>query len=125
MAHTLLVYWICCASNKEVDMAHHTNNWNDFRDRYRKDWETSYPNRDWNQVEHGYRYGWESAQDSRWSGRSSFAEVESDLRQGWGTYDRSMHQPSAGTQMEHAWEDFKDSVRHGWERAKQEFRERT
>jgi hypothetical protein len=104
-------------------MAHRTNNWDDFQDRYRTDWEASNPNQNWSQVEHGYRYGWESAQDARWSGRSSFGDVENDLRQGWGAYDRGMHQPSTGTQMEHAWEYFKDSVQYGWERAKQEFRD--
>lgn len=99
--------------------------WNDVRDSHRADWERNNPGQSWDSTEHGYRYGWEAAQNPRWSGHSSFTDAESDLRQGWSDYDRNAHSSSSGTQMEHAWDDFKDSVRHGWERAKQEFRSHT
>jgi hypothetical protein len=104
-------------------MTHHTRHWEDFRDTYRSDWEASNPNRTWDAFEPGYRYGWESAQDERFRSHSSFMDAENDLRSGWSDYDRNYRGESTATQMERNWEDFKDSVRHGWERAKQEFRE--
>ena len=105
-------------------MARDTNRWEDYHDRYRSDWETANPNSTWDRAEHGYRYGWESAQDTRWGDRS-YSEVESDLQRGWSDYDRDLHTSSGSSEGGHAWDDFKDSVRQGWERAKQEFRERT
>jgi hypothetical protein len=100
--------------------------WNDVRDSHRSDWERNNPGKRWdNNVEHGYRYGWESGQDQRFGQHRSFDDAEGDLRQGWTDYDHTTHGSDTGTQLEHAWDDFKDSVRHGWERAKQEFTRRT
>ena len=103
-------------------MADRTNRWEDYRDRYRTDWEGANSGRSWDETEHGYRYGWESAQDQRFSGRD-YGDIENDLQQGWSDYDSRYHTNTSGTQMEHGWDNFKESVRHGWERAKQEFRE--
>jgi hypothetical protein len=103
-------------------MTQHRYRWEEYRDRYRTHWEGSYPNRTWTEVESGYRYGWESALDERYRGRS-YADIEPDLQRGWRDYDRRVSGTTMGTQVERSWEHFKDSVRHGWERAKQEFRD--
>jgi hypothetical protein len=102
-------------------MTFQTERWDDYADQYRTDWERMNPNRRWDDVEHGYRYGWEAAMTERYHGRS-YADVESDLRRGWSAYDRGAHTSSAATQLEHAWEDVKDTVRDGWEKAKAQFR---
>ena len=98
--------------------------WEDYRDQYRTDWERENPGRRWDDTEHGYRYGWESALSDQYSGRE-YSDVESDLQRGWSDYSRGSTTTGAGTQVEHAWDNFKDSVRHGWERAKREFRQNT
>jgi hypothetical protein len=103
-------------------MAHQTHRWENYRDQCRTEWQHTNPNRNWDDAEHGYRYGWESALNERYRGRS-YTDVESDLQRGWRDYDRNLHTSDTGTQLEHTWEDFKDSVRMGWERAKQEFRD--
>ncbi|HEX6292608.1 MAG TPA: hypothetical protein VFZ66_25720 [Herpetosiphonaceae bacterium] len=102
-------------------MTQHNYRWEDYSDQYRTDWERSNPNRPWNDIEHGYRYGWQSAMDDRYRGRS-YTDIESDLQRGWNDYDRT-YRTSTGTQMERTWDDFKDTVRQGWERAKQQFRD--
>ena len=103
-------------------MANSTYRWDDYREQYRTDWERANPGRNWSDVEHGYRYGWESALNDRDRSRA-YGDVESDLQRGWGDYDRGLHTSSTGAQAGHAWDDLKDTVRHGWERAKQQFRD--
>ena len=116
----------------------------DYRDTYRSDWETRYgQNKPWQEHERGYRYGWEAAHDDRYSGRQ-FQDVESDLQSGWNDYssryDRDFgdqfsgstgkdypgkHQThtsgahdSVGGKINHHWENFKDTVREGFDRAR-------
>ena len=103
-------------------MTDRTIRWEDYQDRYRTEWEAANPNRSWDETELGYRYGWESAQDPRFRGRE-YAATERDLQQGWSDYDRRFSTNSSGTQLERGWDNFKESVRQGWERAKQEFRD--
>lgn len=113
---------LCAEHTKDVGMADRTNRWEDYRDRYCTDWEGANPGRSWDETEHSYRYGWESAQDQRFSGRN-YADVENGLQQGWSDYDIRYHINTSGTLMERGWDNLKDNVRHGWERAKQEVRD--
>ena len=116
----------------------------DYQDTYRSDWESRYgQNKPWQQHERGYRYGWEAGQDDRFRGKQ-FQDAESDLQSGWSDYasrsDRDFgdtlsgstgkdypgkHQThsidahdSVGGKINHAWENFKDTVREGFERAR-------
>lgn len=59
------------------------------------------------QYEPAYRYGYTLATDDRYAGRD-WRDVEDDARLYWTNY----HADSP-------WENFKDAVRHGWERVKQ------
>jgi hypothetical protein len=105
-----------------------TRNWRDYQDTYRSDFEQRYgTNRSWDEYGPAYRYGWESAYDDRFRNRE-FSDAERDLERDFSDrYDRfanehrghamSDHQ-SFGGKMEHAWENFKDTVREGWDRAR-------
>lgn len=97
-----------------------TYRWEDYEDQFRSDWERSYPNTPWNDVSYGYRYGWEQANDPRYRNRDWNA-VESDLRTGWNDWEtRNRGAAGLGHQLKQGWEDLKDSVRHGWNRARNE-----
>ena len=127
-----------------------TRRFEDYRDTYRSDWENRYgQNRPWQDHERGYRYGWESAQNDRFRGKQ-YRDVEPDLQSGWtdysSRYDRDMgdtltghtgkdypgkhetHSVDAhstvGGKINHTWENLKDSVREGFDRARMEFDKR-
>lgn len=118
----------------------------DYRDTYRSDWENRYgQNRPWQEHERGYRYGWEAGQEDRFRSRQ-FPDAETDLQSGWRDYASrddhdsgdglagqsgagkdapGKHQPhsvdahdSVGGKINHTWENFKDTVREGFERAR-------
>jgi hypothetical protein len=93
--------------------------WEDFEDQYRAEWERSYPNTPWNDVSYGYRYGWEMAQDPRYRDRD-WSDVEHDLRTGWSEWEARHRTTSLGRQLQQGWEELKESVRHGWEKARRE-----
>ena len=121
-----------------------TRRFEDYRDTYRSDWESRYgQNKPWQEHERGYRYGWEASQDDRYRGKQ-FQDVESDLQSGWSDYDSrydrdfgdkltghtgkdqpGKHQThsmdahdTVGGKVNHAWENFKDTVREGFDRAR-------
>lgn len=80
----------------------------DFRNHYQTHYLGSgYP---YEQYEPAYRYGYTLATDSRYAGRD-WRDVEDDARLYWTNY----HTDSP-------WEEFKDAVRHGWERVKEAVR---
>jgi hypothetical protein len=102
--------------------------WSDYADTYRSDWESRYGTaRSWDEYGPAYRYGWEAGTDDRYRGRE-FSDVENDLQ---GTFsdrytqyrgehqghDVSAHQ-TVGGKVEHVWENFKDTVREGFDRAR-------
>ena len=116
----------------------------DYRDTYRSDWEGRYgKDRPWQEHERGYRYGWEAAQNDRYQGKQ-FQDVERDLQSGWSDYDSrydrdfgdkltghtgkdtpGKHQThsvdahdTVGGKINHTWENFKDTVREGFDRAR-------
>jgi hypothetical protein len=104
-----------------------TRNFDQYSDTYRSDWNSRYgENKPWDQHRDYYRYGWESAQDSRFRGKE-FRDVESDLRSGYDKWygEHKGHSMDAhstvGGKVEHVWENFKDTVREGWDRARMEF----
>jgi hypothetical protein len=114
-----------------------TRRWEDYRDTYRRDWEGQYgQNRPWSQHELAYRYGWESAQQDRWRDKE-WHYAESDLQSGWHDWNsqhmhgsdlRNEHKDhsvgdhqSLGGKVEHVWDNFKDTVKEGWDRARMGF----
>ena len=106
-----------------------TPRWEDYRDTYRSDWENKYgTGRSWAEHEPAYRYGWESSHN--WRDRD-WHDVESELERGWSDY-HGKHRghgmeahDTMGGKAEHTWENLKDSVREGWERARLEWNKRT
>ena len=105
-------------------------NWQDYSDTYRGDWENRYgSNRPWDEHSPAYRYGWEAGADERYRGRE-FSDAENDLRGSFSeryTQYRGEHQghsvnahQTLGGKAEHVWENFKDTVREGWDRARGE-----
>jgi hypothetical protein len=93
--------------------------WEDVEDQFRADWERSYPNTPWNDVSYGYRYGWERGRDERYADRD-WDSIEGDLRSGWNDWQSRNRTGSVGQQIQQGWEDLKDSVRRGWDKAKRE-----
>jgi len=75
----------------------------DFRTHYR----TNYANNQYsfNNYEPAYKYGYGLTSNQRYQGRT-WTEIEPDVRRDWETRGQG------------AWEDFKDSIRYAWERAK-------
>jgi hypothetical protein len=86
--------------------------------------------RTWDEYGPASRYGWEAGADGRDQGRQ-FAEGESDLQRDfperYSTYrnehqghDVSAHQ-TVGGKVEHVWDNVKDAVREGFDRAHSAF----
>jgi stress response protein YsnF len=75
----------------------------DFRTHYR----TNYANNQYsfNNYEPAYKYGYGLAGNQRYQSRT-WADIEPDVRRDWENRGQG------------AWEDFKDSIRYAWERAK-------
>lgn len=103
-------------------------NWRDYEATYRSDYERRYgKDRSWDEYGPAYRYGWERAGEDRFRDRA-FSDVERDLEcdfsDRYTTY-RNEHRghgveahPTLGGKVEHLWENFKDTVREGFDRAR-------
>jgi hypothetical protein len=80
----------------------------DFRDHF----DQMYANRGYtyNDYVPAYRYGYDLAINERYSGRD-WSEFEMEAQRDW----QQRHPDSA-------WDDFKDAIRHGWERVRNAFR---
>jgi hypothetical protein len=109
-----------------------TRRFEDFRDTYRSDWENRFgKDRPWQQHEDAFRYGWHAAQHDRFKGRR-FDDTQSDLQRDWANrydfygsdFDRNMYKTDDRNAVERTWDNFKDTVREGWERARMEFDKR-
>jgi hypothetical protein len=102
----------------------------DYAGTYRSDWEGRYgTNRPWAEHEEGYRYGWHAGQMERFRNRD-FQASQPDLEADWDnrrTYFGEDYQPADRNQsgVERGWNDLKDAVREGFERARMEFDRRT
>ena len=79
-----------------------------FSSDFRSDFDSKYGarGRQYQQYEPAYRYGYTLANDQRYANKD-WKAIEADARRDW----EQRHQGST-------WEDFKDSVRYGWERVK-------
>ena len=114
-----------------------TRNWEDYQDTYKSDWSSRYgSNKPWDEHQHAYRYGWESAQNERWQGKD-WHKAESEMKSGWhdwsakhmhGSDMRNEHKDhpvtehkTMGGKAEHVWDNFKDTVKEGWDRARMGF----
>ena len=115
-----------------------TKRWDDFHDTYMGDWNSRYgANKPWDEHQHAYRYGWEAAQDERWRGKD-WKDAESNMKSDWHSWTekhwhgddmRNEHKDhsvdahkSMGGKVEHVWDNFKDTAKEGWDRARMEFR---
>ena len=96
--------------------------WGQYSGKYRSNWESMYRDKPWTEHEHAFRYGWESSFDDKFKGRD-FASASMDMERDWPSrYNRFADY--AGDKVEGAWNNFKDTVREGWESAKREFDKR-
>jgi hypothetical protein len=79
----------------------------DYDSEYRRDFETRYTGRGYRYEQYApaYQYGATCATDARYQNRD-WQAIEPDVRRDW--EDRGSGR----------WEDFKDSIRYGWERAR-------
>ena len=110
-----------------------TRRWRDYEDTYRADYESRYgSNRSWDEHGPAYRYGWERAQEDRFRDRD-YSAAERDLQGDFSDqyrryrsersggehqgHDMDAHQ-TLGGKAEHMWENFKDTVREGFDRAR-------
>ena len=103
--------------NTERTFDRTTNNMSRTFDTYdpdfRNDWQRSYSTRGYGyeRYQPAYRYGYNVASESRYRGHR-WDEIEPDLRRDW--------------EMEHPndrWEDFKDAVRHAWQRVRSDVKD--
>jgi uncharacterized protein (TIGR02271 family) len=84
------------------------NTFDTYANEFRNDFTSKYGKRGYtyDRYEPAYRYGYTLANDKRYAGKD-WAAIEADARRDW----EKNHQGSA-------WEDFKESIRYGWERVK-------
>lgn len=82
-------------------------NYNRYVDDFRTHYQTNYANNQYSfsNYEPAYQYGAYLATEPRYQKRA-WHEIEPDVRRDWETRGQG------------AWEDFKDSIRYAWERAK-------
>lgn len=101
-----------------------TRSWENYENTARSDFERQFPGKPWQTNRQGYRYGWEMAHDPRFQNRS-YMQAESELKSGWADWSTRHQDKSIGTQMKQGWDDFKDTVRHAFDNARQEINRRT
>jgi len=84
-----------------------TSSYDVYTNDFRGNFNTLYGNRGYTyeRYEPAYRYGYTLANDKRYTGKD-WAAIESDVQRDWETNHK-------GT-----WQEFKDSIRYGWERVK-------
>jgi uncharacterized membrane protein len=84
-----------------------TGTYNTYLEDFRTHYRTNYANNQYSfsNYEPAYQYGTYLASEPRYRSRS-WTEIEPDVRRDW------------ESRAQGAWEDFKDSIRYAWERAK-------
>ncbi|MBI3970660.1 MAG: hypothetical protein HY332_05175 [Chloroflexi bacterium] len=96
-----------------------------YADRCRTDWEARYgQSKPWAEHEEAYRYGWESALHDRYRDRE-YHEAESDLTDSWPKRFSAVDTTGTTGALKRTWEDLKETVREGYDRARMEFNKRT
>ncbi len=80
---------------------------------FRTDWEQSFRSSGYGyeRYQPAYQYGYNLATENRYRGRN-WNEIEADARRDW-----EMRHPGD------AWSDFKDAVRHAWQRVRADVRD--
>src|SRR5438128_1158666 len=107
-------------TNRQTFQGTQTPRWNDFSNRYHSEWESRFKDKPWSEHEHAFRYGWEFGANPQYRDRD-FDVMSGDMERGWG--NRYNNWPDfAGHKMEKGWNDFKDTVREGWNAARNEFK---
>jgi hypothetical protein len=97
--------------------------WRDYEERYRSDWENRFgANKSWQDFGGAFRYGWEGGSNPQFKGKN-FTDVESDLSRDWPNRYNRWGDSFKGNRAEQAWNDFKDTVREGWDKARFEFKQ--
>ena len=95
--------------------------WQNFSDRYRSEWEGRYgKDKPWMHHEDAFRYGWEAGTDTRFHGRD-FHAVSSDMERDWPNRWNRWGGNAPQDAMTRTWNDFKDTVREGFDWARREF----
>ena len=98
--------------------------WHEHEDRFRSDWQNRFgSNKSWGEHHGAFRYGWEAGFNSQFKGKQ-FTDVESDLGRDWSNRYNRWGDSHKGNRVEQAWNDFKDTVREGWDKARSEFHNR-
>jgi uncharacterized protein (TIGR02271 family) len=94
--------------NLGASQGQRTTGFETFASDFRNDFTSKYGSRghSYDRYEPAYRYGYTVANDTRYTGKD-WSAIESDVRRDW-------EQNNKGS----TWEDFKESVRYGWERVK-------
>ena len=93
--------------------------WGQHSQKYRSDWQNRFKDKDWNKHEHAFRYGWERSFDDRFKGHD-FNFAMNDMERDWPNRYNNWSDYT-GNKIEGAWNDFKDTVREGWDAARREF----
>jgi hypothetical protein len=96
-----------------------TRNWNEFSGRYKSDWENRFRDKPWTEHEGAYRYGWEYGSNPQYKSRD-FNTMSQDMERDWPNRHNRWGN-AAPSKVERTWNDFKDTVREGFNRARQEF----
>ncbi len=83
-----------------------TEGWDRYRNDFQRHYQTNYANsgRAFGAYEPAYRYGYGLGGRTDWRGRT-WTQIEPDVRRDWESRNQG------------PWENFKDAVRNGWERA--------
>ena len=97
-----------------------TGRWSEHSSKFSSEWEGKYgANKPWNKHEHAYRFGWEAGMNPKFHDKS-FDDYSMDFERDWPKrYDNWADY--TGDRVEGAWNDFKDTVREGWDAARREF----
>jgi hypothetical protein len=90
-----------------ADSRTHARGYKDYESDFRNNFNSLYASRghSYDRYEPAYRYGCTLASDTRYSGKD-WSAIEADARRDWEKNNQG------------AWEDFKDSIRYGWDRVR-------
>ncbi len=93
--------------------SHMSRSFDQYDRDFRNDWERSYRSRGYGyeRYQPAYQYGYRLANENRYRGRQ-WNDIEMDVRRDWETQHPS-----------DAWEDFKDAVKHAWQRVRADVRD--
>lgn len=99
--------------------------WQEHSGRFRSEWDTRHgTSKPWTEHEPAFRYGWEYGHNPQYRDRD-FESMSSDMERDWpNRHNRWGDSYQGDNKVERTWNDFKDTVREGWEKARAEFDKR-